>query len=158
MVHTVDGIKLLRDGYCMLMKDDSHWRRSVRMLQNEEGVEWVLTSGCMSIAFRVDSKTVLSAQTIKLSKIANIFTANVGRKATSIDTMRSLLSYTQVIEENYIVRFFIEHILDIAEDIMFSNFLAVNSKATYARNIRDRKIMMKNKGVPTFSGELKKEA
>lgn len=41
-MHIVDGTKVLQDGYRMVMLDCRHWRHFVKMLRNEDGIEWVL--------------------------------------------------------------------------------------------------------------------
>lgn len=35
-VHKVDGMELLREGYCVVMLDDRHRRRYVEILRNED--------------------------------------------------------------------------------------------------------------------------
>lgn len=53
-----------------------------------------------------------------------------------IDPIYSLLSYAQVMENDYAVRFVCMHVIDIIDDNMSSNFFAANSIDTYVRNVR----------------------
>lgn len=60
------------------------------------------------------------------------------------NTMYSLLSYVRVFEEYYGVRFIDVCIMDIEEDMLYSNFLAGNLRATYIRYISVNKMMIKD--------------
>lgn len=54
-----------------------------------------------------------------------------GREAIFLDTMQNLLSYTRAAVEVYAVCFIDACIMNIVENMMISNFLAVNFKAYY---------------------------
>lgn len=75
----------------------------------------------MRYAFCVDSRAILTAQTIKQRNLANIFTAIAQSEATAIDAMQSPLSYARAFEEDYDVQIFDVRIWDFVEDDMFSN-------------------------------------
>lgn len=53
-VHTVDGKKVLKDGHCMIMLGGCHRHRSIKMVQKEDMVAWVLAPLRTRYAFRVD--------------------------------------------------------------------------------------------------------
>lgn len=92
VVHTFDGMKFLKEDYC-LVKHDRHDRcRYVEMLRDKEGVELAVEPLRMSYTFRFDGKLILPAQAINLSKILIISTTIVRREATLTDTMQSQLS------------------------------------------------------------------
>lgn len=59
----------------------------------------------MHYAFLVDVKLILSAQTIKLVKIASISSTFVRRENLFTDSMQSLLSYVPAFEKDYGVCF-----------------------------------------------------
>lgn len=40
-VHPVHGMRLLKDGYCMVMNNGRHWRQSIKMSHHEGDVGWV---------------------------------------------------------------------------------------------------------------------
>lgn len=105
MVHTVDDMKVLKDCYCIVLRDDRHWRRSVKMLRNKDGMEWASALFHLHYVFRFNSKAISSAQAIQLSKIANLSTAIVRHGATLTVKTQGLLSYVQTFIENYDVRF-----------------------------------------------------
>lgn len=55
----------------------------------------------------------------------------MGPEVTFTATMPSRLSYVQPFEENYDLYFVDVRVLGIVEDVMRSNFLLVNCRATY---------------------------
>lgn len=72
--------------------------------------------------------------------------------------MRSLLRYERGYKEKYSIRFVDGRIMHIAEDIMLSESLAANCRATYRRYIRVGKIMIKQRGVLSLLVKLGREA
>lgn len=83
----------------------------------------------------VDGKPISLSLEIKLSQIANISTAFMRQEPMFIDTTNSPLSYSRVVEEEYVIRFVEVRTMDIVEDTTSSNFLDANSRATYVRFI-----------------------
>lgn len=61
--------------------------------------------------------------------------------------MESLLSYVQLFREDYRLRFLNVRILEIVQEMIFSNILSTDSRATYLRYCKVPKMMMKNQGV-----------
>lgn len=87
----------------------------------------------------------MAAQTIKLSKTADIFTAIVRYKATFTDTIQSLQRSARAFPEDYCVLFVDVRRWDIMEDMMSFNVLNANFRATYVRYIGVGRIMMNTK-------------
>lgn len=61
--------------------------------------------------------------------------------------MQSVLNYVRAFDENYAVSFVDASVLDIDDDMTSSNFMAANSKTSFARYISVDKMMMKNEGI-----------
>lgn len=80
------------------------------------------------------------------------------RKAESAEKTKRLLNYRRAFEENYDVRFFNVSAEDIAENIVFSNFLAANSRIVYQRHFEVCKIMITHKGMLRLLAKLSKDA
>lgn len=78
--------------------------------------------------FVVDGKDMLTAQALKLSKIANISTVFRPWKTMFIVTMQCILSYERAFQENYTMWYFDVRIIDIFESMMFLSSLALASK------------------------------
>lgn len=91
-MHTVDGMRVLKESYCMVMLNDRHRRHFVEMLRNTDRMKSTLAPLRTRYMFRVDCKAISLAQAIKMSYITNISTSIVRRDATFTDTMQSLLS------------------------------------------------------------------
>lgn len=70
--------------------------------------------------FQLDIKAISRAQPLKLSKIEDISTANFRLEVTFIEARQSVLSYAQVVEEKYGVRFVDVCIIDIVDDMIYS--------------------------------------
>lgn len=87
--HTVDGVKVLKDGYSIATLDRCYWRHSVKMQRNDDGVERISTTVRIRYAFCVDGKAIFPAHGIKLSKTANFFTEILRRKLMLSDTIES---------------------------------------------------------------------
>lgn len=51
-VHNVDGMKLLNDGYYVVMLDGCHLRRSAKMLRDKDGIDCVVEPLGMRYTFR----------------------------------------------------------------------------------------------------------
>lgn len=79
--------------------------------------------------FWVDGKVFLHVNKLKLSNMANISTASVRHEATVTDTMQNLLSYMYFIEQYYDARFVYVRVVHIVDHLMYSSFVAVNSRA-----------------------------
>lgn len=73
-------------------------------------------------AFWVNVMPVSLAQAIKLFKIANIFSAIVGRKATVLDIVLRLMRNMRAFEEHSGARFVDERITHILQVVMSSVF------------------------------------
>lgn len=116
---------------------------SVETLGDHNGVEWAAETLHIRYEFRLHAKRISLAQKIKLSKIANIFTAILRLEVTFTNLMRSLLSYSGAFEEDYGVLFVDIRIKDIVEDMTPSNFLTANFRATYTHYIRIGKMIIK---------------
>lgn len=73
VVHIVNSTEVVKDGYCMVVLDSRQWRRSVKILKNENKVKW--TSAPLRTRFLIFSvcKATCPAQAIKLNKFANSF-------------------------------------------------------------------------------------
>lgn len=80
------------------------------------------------------------------------------RKVKFTETIQSLLSYTRAFQKDYVLRSVNVHATDIVEDIMFSNFFAVNSGATYICYLRVSKIMIKHKRLHPSVANLGEDA
>lgn len=91
---------------------------------------------------------------MKLSKIANISTTIVRREATLTYTMQRFLRYMSAFGESYGVRFVGVLVLDIVEDMMFSNILSSNSGDTYIRHIRVGRMKVKHQGMLPLLAKL----
>lgn len=87
----------------------------------------------MHHAFRIDEKAMSSGEAMKLRKLTTLSTAIVRQEATFTETMQRPLSYARTFEEVYVSHFVFVCIMDIFNDIMSSNFLAANCRATYVR-------------------------
>lgn len=94
----------------------------------------------------MDLWSVTSVQEINLSNIYNIFIVIFCRKSSTADTIRSVFHYARAIDKHDTVCFWNVCILNIVDDMILSNILGENSKATYARNIYVFKVKIKNKG------------
>lgn len=103
-VHNIDGMKFMKDSYCMDMPDERHQRGCVKMIRDEEGVEWVPDQQRIHYTFQVDGESVSLGQAKKLSKIENKSTVTVTCEATFTGMMQSQLSYVQGLKEQYVVR------------------------------------------------------
>lgn len=75
----------------------------------------------MRYAFLIHSKPVLQGPAVGLKKLANISAVIVEREVKIIDTIQSLLIYVQAFEEYHVVRYDNRGIMDIAEDLMYSD-------------------------------------
>lgn len=84
----------------MFIFNERHRSHSVEILTDESGMGWAADSLCMHNAFQVDCKVISPSQAVKLSKIANIFTAIVRRKAIFADYMQRLLGYARSFQED----------------------------------------------------------
>lgn len=84
--------------------------------------------------------------------------AIVRLEVTFIFTDQSLIRYVRSIEEEYGVRLIDTRIMDIAEDMMFSNFFTTKSRETYISYIRASKMSIKRYGVPLHLVKLGKDA
>lgn len=71
-----DGMMMLKDGYRIVVLDDRHWRRFVKMLRKKR-MKSVLAPLRIRYASNINGKTILSAQVIKLTNIATISAAIV---------------------------------------------------------------------------------
>lgn len=142
-MQAVDGIKLLKDGYCMVMLNGRLRRRYFQMLQNNE-MQWPSVPLRLCYAFYVDGKVISRAQAMILRTIAKIRTVNMRSDAAFTYMMPSLLSYARALEENYGVCFVAVHIMDIMEDVMSFNLLITNARATNIHYIIDDKMTMNN--------------
>lgn len=98
----------------------------------------------MRYAFSVDGKRISPTQRIELSKIAKISMEIVRLQAMFTDKVRGPLIYAAALPKDYTIRFVDFCVTDIADDTIFSSFLAINSSATYIRNIRAGMIMIKH--------------
>lgn len=96
---------------------------------------------------QVDGKPITQALAIKLSKIVNILTAILRRRAGFTYTMQCLLGYARAFEEEngrfsvYVL------IMNILEHMIPSSVLAANPGATYIRSIILDKMMIRHQGV-----------
>lgn len=58
LMRTIDGIKKLKRDYCLLLADGRHRRQSVKILQNEDEMEWILEQLHMRCTFCVDDMAI----------------------------------------------------------------------------------------------------
>lgn len=114
-VQNADSTDFVKDGYRMVVPDDRHLRRYVKILQNEDYVRWTLALLCIHYALCFYCNGIFPAQGIKLSNIRNNFTAIVRHNATFANTMQSLLSYARAFEADYSDYFVNVRILNIVE-------------------------------------------
>lgn len=150
-VHNVDCIKLLKDNYCMLMTDGRYLYRFVKMIEGDYCVECFAEPLRMRYAIWADNGPISPAQAIKLIKTANTSKTILRLKETFTDTIRSLLGYARVLKEDYFKSFVDVLISDTLAEMMFSNSLAGNARATY---IRVRNMMTKHEGIHSLFLEL----
>lgn len=108
----------------------------------------------MRYAFQVDGKPISLAQAIKLRNLLPFGLLWCNLNTTFTDTVKSQWSYKQTLESDYAVRSIDELIKHIVEDIIFSYFLAANSRATNIPYITLSKMMIKHYGVLTLLGKL----
>lgn len=130
-LHSVKCSNLLIDGYCVVMRDESHRLSYLKMFQDENGVEWASVPLHIRSAFWVDGKPILPTEAIKLRKISKIYTANVRRNVAFPNKMKSLPRSPQAFKEYYGVRFVYVCIRDVLEDMVSSHFFIGRSRATY---------------------------
>lgn len=83
-------------------------------------MKWSVESIKTRYEFSANGKSNSLPQTINLSRIGNILTEIVRRGPKFTYMMQSLLSYAQVFEEVYDVRFIGVGIVKIVDDMMFS--------------------------------------
>lgn len=140
------------------MLDIRHLHSAVEMLRGEGNTEWAVKPLQNFYAFRAESRPILPYQSIKRSKIANIFTAVVRRKVEFTGTMQSVLSNRRALEEAYGTRSVDMHILDIVKDMMSSTFLPNNSRAIYTRYTTVAKMTIKYQSMLPFLAKLIKNA
>lgn len=88
----------------------------------------VLRVSCWEQDYFIGSKN-------KLRKIANNSIATVRREEAFSGTLESVLSYARAFEEDYGVIFFNMRMLDISEDMNFSEFSIAGSKAALYVNL-----------------------
>lgn len=119
-VHNVYSISLLKGGNCMVTLDYHHQSPSVEMLGGKDGVNRSGEALFMRNAFLDDNKRVSSARPIRLSVRVSASTAIERKKATPIDTIQSLLSYTISFEEDDGIRSVVMCKLEVVKSIMFS--------------------------------------
>lgn len=150
-MHNVYGIKLRKDGYCMVMLDGCLRRRYVEMLEVDDGVEYDAEPLGIRHDSHLYSNPISPAQAIKLVKTVNISTKILSHEARFTDTVHSLLRHARAFEEDYGVRFVAGHVTNIMEEMWSSHFLSTNSRATYIRRVTVRKMMIKHQGaLPHF--------
>lgn len=92
-VHNIHDKKLLRHGYCTLIRDERHRRHSVKILSDEEGVSLAVDPSRMHYESNVRRKDTSPGYAIKLGQIKNIPTTILRREAKLTDTMKSMLIY-----------------------------------------------------------------
>lgn len=76
-LYTVDSIKALNDSYQVLMLKGRHRHRFVKIIQNDDGLEYASIPLHMRYVFCVDDRAISRAQSIKVRKITIVFTAIV---------------------------------------------------------------------------------
>lgn len=64
-----------------------------------------------------------NAEWIKLSKVANIFTAIVGKDKSFVDAVKALSNYAGAFRFKYGFNFVNARNMDIVDDTQFSNYL-----------------------------------
>lgn len=144
-VENVNGKCLLKDDYQMVTLDGRHRRRSVRVVRDEDSLKWATEPLGVWYAFCIDEKPISLDQAIKLSKIAEVSTFIVSCKTTFTNTIQGVLNSTRAFED-YGKIFVDLSVLDIVDDMMSSNVLDENPKATYTRYMCVGKMMMKIEG------------
>lgn len=90
--------------------------------------------------------------------IASVTTVIKRREAILADTIHCMLCYVRAPREGYGVRFVDVRITDIVEDMMFSNFLAANSTATYIRYLKVCKMIIFYQDMLSSLSKLFKDA
>lgn len=100
----------------------------------------------MCYASWIYCKPIWPVQAILQSKIANISIVIVQGEATFTDTLQILLSYERFFEEDYGVRVVDVRVMDIAEDMMSSEFFAARAKATYICYSTGKRMIIKLRG------------
>lgn len=125
---------------------DRRDRRSSSEMRGTEGtIGWATAPMHMHFVPWLDDEAILPAQAVKLSIDANITITIMRESATINEIIHCLLSYAQAFKENNGVHFRNIRIVDIAEDLLSSNFLAISSKETYVCYIRGSKMLIKHK-------------
>lgn len=76
-------------------------------------------------------------------------------KAALIDTMNVLLGHWRVLEWNYDVCFVDAHMMDTADDMIYSKLIAASYRVPYIRSTRARKMTAKNRDCTSFGCTLK---
>lgn len=76
-VYNIDCMKLLTDGYCMVMMNGPHPRYSVKMLKYAGGVKWAANPKLVHYTFLVDGKPISTTKAIERTKTASIPTTIV---------------------------------------------------------------------------------
>lgn len=99
-VHSVDGLKLLKYGYCIVRLADRRRQRAAEMLKDEDGVDLSAEPLVVRYGFLVDRKPISPAETIKVSSIENNSAVIVGREVMLTHLMQRLQSYTPASKED----------------------------------------------------------
>lgn len=95
----VYGMRLLREGYRMVILIEHHCCRSVELLRDEDNLVLAAEPLRMLYVLWVDNKTISLAQAIKLGTAANIYTTDVRCKSILTRSLQSLLSYRKAFKE-----------------------------------------------------------
>lgn len=149
-LYHVDDKKVVSVDYRMVMLDGWPRRLAVYLLRDEDHLVWAAKLLCMLYALCIGGKPITAAQAIKLSKIAYTSTA-IGRQETGFtDTICTVFNYVRALEKSYAVSVNDARVLDILDDMMWANLLAVNSKNSYACYFCFVNMMGKKEGVMTL--------
>lgn len=125
-LHNVDDMKFSKDGDFMIMLDECHRSRSLEMITDKDGMEWVAEPLSTHYAFLFKGKFIWRAQEIKLTRRASTLTAIVRHEAMFTYMMQSLMSDARVFEEHYAIRFVDALLLDTAEWTLLKTRLPQN--------------------------------
>lgn len=108
----------------------------------------------MCHAFHVNRKTILLAHVIELSKISNMSIALVRGLDTFADMIQSQLIFARVSRENYGIRIADVRVLVAVEDLLSSNFQAVNFRPTLIRYTTIGEVIMESRSELPMLGKL----
>lgn len=133
-LQNVDENNLLTDLYYFVMIIGAFQYLYLEMLRDRHGLWWAMSVLRMYFAFWLDCEAISPAQTMKLSKDANIFTYILQSEVTFVKTMHITLGHAKVFKGNCSIRFVEMHIKNNVNDTFCLKLMDAKTKETYMRH------------------------